>query len=187
MYPQYELFFNNVKTKPKSKLHFITVKDNTQATKWVTIGKVNDWVRRYADEYIITRGKVGGVHFHMICYCNKNTNFKSPKGIHMNIKQVGKIDRGIFTDEDKQDIREAKHFHKLKAERIQNRMRIPVECLYISSIIRLYFEKQNQRAKRLEARTKYEKEIKRVLEYLHKNLLENPVDEILKYISWMEK
>lgn len=187
MYPSYELFFNSVKKKPKSKLFFITVKDNTQSTKWITIGKVNDWVRRYADEYIIVRGKVGGIHFHLICYANKNINFKSPKGIHMNIKQVGKIDRDIPTDEDKQDILKAEYFGKLRAERIQTRMRIPVECLYISSIIREYFDKQKRREKRLEAKTNYEIQIKRVLDYLHKNLLENPPDEILKYISWIEK
>lgn len=186
--PSYISFYNYVRRQPKSKLFFITIKDNSQKTKWITIGKVNDWVRRYSDNYIICRGRLGGLHFHLICYANKSNSFKCPKGIHMNIQQVDKTKQIIpFTDEDKEDILKAKYYGEIRDFRVQTRLQIPIQCLYISSIIKAHFEKRKRRIKRLEARTKYELAIQRVIDYLHKNLLENPEDERLQYISWVER
>lgn len=185
--PYYEFFYEAVRKKPKSKLYFITIKDNTQSTKWITIGKVNDWVRRYADEYIITRGKVGGIHFHLICYANKNTNFKIPKGIHMTKSQVGKKSVEPPTPDEIQDCLKAKHIGKLRSENLQKRLKVPLVCLSISAQIQAYFTKQENRVKRRETKNNYEANIRRVLDYLHKNLLENPEDEQKKYLSWIEK
>jgi len=186
-YPYYEKFFESVRRKPKSKLFFITIKDNSQSTKWITIGKVNDWVRRYADEYIITRGKVRGLHFHLVCYANKNTNFKSPKGISFKISQVGKKSNEPPTPDEIQDILKGQHIQKERCKKLEKKLKVPMVCLSISSIIRAYFTKQENRVKRIETQNKQEEHIKRVLDYLHKNLLENPEEEILKYLSWVEK
>ncbi len=186
-YPYYEFFYEAVRRKPKSKLFFITIKDNTQSTKWITIGKVNDWVRKYADEYIITRGKVGGIHFHLICYANKNTNFKIPKGIHLKISPIGKKSFDCPTSDEIQDILKAKHFQNEQTKNTIKRLKVPLVSLSISAIIRAHFTKQENRVKRIETRNKQEENIQRVLNYLHKNLLENPPEEILKYLSWVEK
>lgn len=185
--PNYEKFFLSVRRKPKSKLFFITVKDNTQSTKWITIGKVNDWVRRYADEYIITRGKAGGLHFHLICYANKNTNFKSPKGIHMMILQVGKVHREPLQPDELESIDMAKFISRCKHEKIVKRLKIPIQCTLISAMIIDYYRRQNNRVKRVEAKNKYEHEIQKVLDYLQKNLEENPIEERLQYLSWVGK
>lgn len=186
-HPYYEYFYESVRRKPKTKLYFITIKDNTQSTKWITIGKVNDWVRRYADEFIITRGKVGGIHFHIICYANKNTNFKVPKGIHIRKSQVGKKSIEPPTPEEIQDVLKAEHLRKVRSKNLQKRLKVPLVCLSISSQIEAYFTKQKNRVKRIETKNLQEEHIKRVLDYLHKNLLENPPEEQLKYLSWIEK
>ena len=186
--PYYESLFESVRRKPKSKLYFITIKDNSQSTKWITIGKVNDWVRKYADEYIITRGKVGGLHFHLVCYANKNTNFKIPKGIHARISQVAKK-KSVEppSPEDIQDVLKAKHLKKKKKKKLCKKLKIPEVCQLISAMILSYFERLKNRTKRLEAKNYYEENIVRVLDYLQKNLLENSPTEQLQYLSWIDK
>lgn len=184
--PYYDHYFNNVKKLPKTPHLFITVKDNGQNSKWVTIGKVSDWIRKYASKYIITRGLSDGIHFHIIAYCDKGTP-KFVKGIHFRISQIGGKKTTNYDPEDMDGILRSKYLFDKKKHTVEERIKVPPECLKIASMITAHWLKLRNREVRETRQNAYSEHIKRVLNYLQKNLEENPREQQIQYLAWIQK
>lgn len=184
--PYYENYFDSVVKLPKKKHFFITIRDPTQNSKWCTIGKVNDWIRRYATNYIIVRGLKGGIHFHLIAYCDKGEP-RGVKGIrfHMDIL-ISKVDVKYCPDSIDGKLQSIYISEQRKITAIE-RMAIPIQCLEISDMIKSHWRRIQSREKRADVKDVYGKRLWRVLNYLQKNLEENRSIEQIQYLSWIQK
>lgn len=171
-----ELFISKINKFGLTKLYFITIKDNTQASKWTLIGKVNDWIRRYSTTYMIVRGMEGGKHFHLLAYIPERPTFRPAKGIHFHITTLGDA-RTPMTMEDVENIDKSKHFSAVRQLKQVKKLNIPIQCLIMASAITTYFKQLKDRAKRLEHKTKKQTEIQRVVDYLEQNYNENSKED----------
>lgn len=169
-----------------TKLYLITIKDNAQASRWVLIGKVNDWIKRYSNTYLIVRGMEGGIHFHLLAYIPERPTFRPAKGIHFHITTLGD-DRAPMTMEDIENIDKAQHFSAVRQLEQVKKLNIPIQCLIMASGIRTYFTKLKNRSKRLAVKTRKQREIQRVIDYLSKNHNENPEDIRDNYTTFIVK
>lgn len=175
---------------PRKRLLFITVKDNTQKSKWTSIGKINDWIRRYSTTYTIVRGTEGGSHFHMLAGIKPNSDLKCQKGIHFYIKNLLK-DNIPYTREDEQFRREAED-HKLRI--LDDRITLTQHQLTLDQQLQLsiicesvlkHFQKKRNKIKNADSKTKKQEDIQSVLNYLYKNLTEPRENDIENYIDYI--
>jgi len=166
----------------KTRVKFITIKDNSQKTKWCTIGKVNDWIRRYSTNYYIVRGLEGGIHFHLVALLHEKAVLKViAKGIHFHIQSLNRMETFPMDDVIIDDIRCGEHFRKMHVELAIRRNHIPPECVAIALAIRKYWKSKYAKAKRLEAKITKCLHVNRIFSYLEKNLMENPAEVIMEY------
>lgn len=178
-------------TYPLKRLFFVTIKDNSQKTKWINIGKVNDWIRRYSTCYHIVMGTHGGKHFHLIAGINKNTELKPQKGIHFCIKQLEQPKETYPVDhvEIAQSIAKVKYYRNQKYERLTLCVDVELQdiILKIATMIRKYWDKKKAKQQRVAAKSKKERAIHSVLDYLHKNLQEPRSDYPEMYNDYIER
>jgi len=168
----------------KSQVTFVTIKDNSQKSKWCTIGKVNDWIRRYSTNYYIVRGLEGGIHFHLVALLHKHAVLKvTAKGVHFNIQTLNKSHplRLIPSDNELDDIRKGKYYQELRHERIVINNDIPKPCLEIAKLVAKYWKSKYSKAERLEAKLTKHLHLDRIFSYLDKNLMENPTEVLKEY------
>lgn len=163
---------------PLSRIVFITIKDNSQ--KW-KIGKVNDWIRRYSNNYYIVRGVNGGVHFHLIAGIEKNKTIVPVKNIHFHIVNLQNKKIEIFPSaEDAEDVRKVKHHRRCLF--VYLCLELDDEQINIITKIKLMIEKHfrslNNKEKKVVVLDKKGKRIHNVLEYLQKNLDEPRLDDL---------
>lgn len=177
---------------PLKRLLFITVRDNTQKSKWIRIGKINDWIRRYSDCYYIVRGTEGGIHFHMLAGIRVGAILRFPKGIHFCVRLLGKKPQWD-PDLARMD-REARDFSTMIRE--ETFEALSEQCLEpwqqeslqeICNAIHAHFRRQRARTKRAVAKNRKEQEISRVLNYLQKNLDEPREDLVAEYTDYIYK
>ena len=174
---------------PLKRLMFITIKDNTQKSKWTSIGKVNDWIRRYSTTYYIVRGTQGGSHFHLLAGVKPNVTFRFQKGIHFYVKDLAS--KSVYSREDAEQARAGRDL----AEYIRDEKftycayDLEVEqqnCLkQLCAEIRLYFKRKRDKIKRVEYKDSKHKKIQCVLDYLQKNLDEEREDQIDQYKDYI--
>lgn len=168
----------------KSQVTFVTIKDNTQKSKWCTIGKVNDWIRKYSDNYYIVRGMEGGIHFHLVALLHKHAVLKvTAKGVHFHIQTLNKTNAMSIVPIYDEQMHYIDHIHreKLRRERIIINNRIPSVLIEISAAIIKYWKSKNSQSDRLQAKLTKCKHIDNIMQYLEKNLLENPNMVIREY------
>lgn len=186
---------SKLKQYPITRIAFITIKDNTQKTKWTTIGKINDWIRRYSSCYYIVRGTQGGIHFHLLAGIEKDRTPVPQKGIHFVIKYLHT--KPDFSPEDIQWARDEENvmYYNLldTIEEETSEFLLPGQQEEIArnivekriELMKLRAKDRAQRANE-ENRTKKDVNVDNVLYYLLKNLneeRENPVTEYVDYIS----
>lgn len=181
---------------PKSRLIFVTIKDNGQNGRWTKIGKVNDWIRRYSDLYIIVRGMTGGIHFHLLAGLKPNRHPRPAKGIHFHMKFVDQKEKVPF---DPLEYKEA--YERAWYVRHETFMQHPVVELMscearqitfqICEGIRTYWSLRAQRAvnnyKAREARSQKQQSILRLLVYCSENLAEPRSQPIREYVDYITK
>lgn len=173
------------KSYPRSRLFFITIKDNSNnsQSKWKSIGKINDWIRKYSTTYLIVKGTNGGPHFHLLAGTKlSEPNFRCQKGIHFHIKNLSLTKPSSYSFEDAFESFQSKKFSESIQDSIADRHQRALtqdqrHCLLlICYAIRDRFHKQKRRIRDKAARVlsldKKTKSIISVLDYLHQNLLE---------------
>lgn len=181
---------NSFMKYPLKRLFFITIKDNSKKTKWMKIGKVNDWIRRYSTTYYIVRGTEGGTHFHLLAGIKPNHQPKPQKGIHFHFKSLGtKTEFDPVIDQMNREGRD-QHIAEVEDnfEHLTQAVLTPVQQTQMQAIcaaIHAYFKKVKQRSKRHANKTKKENTIISVLSYLDKNLNEPREDECMQYVDYI--
>lgn len=179
---------------PLKSLFFITIKDNTQKSRWVKIGKISDWIRRYSDDFVIVRGMEGGIHFHLLAGIRKNANIRYQKGIHFlskdmtnNTCSTNSYDASVaydnFQGRCKYDaIRESKLMNKTceVLEPYQQEL-----LLTICSSIREYHNRIKKKKAASIAKNKKHKDILNIIDYLYKNLNETRENAITQYVDYI--
>lgn len=166
----------------KTHVKFITIKDNSQKTKWCTIGKVNDWIRRYSTNYYIVRGLEGGIHFHLVALLHKHAVLKvTAKGIHFHIQSLNRMETFPMEDVILDQIRLDCHLRDMYREKAIVMLSIPPPCVEISLAIQKYWKSKHAKAKRLQAKLTKCLHVNRIFSYLEKNLMENPPAIIMEY------
>jgi len=168
-------FINSLVGQAKKNVLFITVRCPTQKSKWMTIGKVSDWARRYSKSYWIVKGGTGGTHFHlMLLLSPKAPQIRYPKGIHFRVSPIGIKTKVIpyvsplpseVSDRLDSEAR-AEHLHKSLIAYYN----VPSVCLQVASCIATHFRLKNNREKRHTAVSERLTELFRVRDYMYKNL-----------------
>lgn len=176
---------------PCSRLCFFTVKDNTHSTKWDKIGKVNDWIRRYSDCYIVVKGTNGGTHFHGLAGIKPNHTPRYQKGIHMHLQYVNQKKEEIPPDflelAKSADMRTyiiSNNFEE------QSRNLFPEQQDILRAIckgINKYWSAKRTREKTTVRKTKKENSILRIINYLDVNLQEPRDNDISKYTDYVSR
>lgn len=190
MLPDTTLLEKKLEKFPFSRLLFITIRDPKQSGRWMTVGRVHDWAKRYSSTYYIVKSPMNGTHFHLIMGVDKGKTPRPSKGIHFDIKQLGKTGSIKLPDATEQeDMRKAKHFADQKRLRFNLKHSVPPQCTHIANIIKKYWIQQKQKAKRATAKCKKQYEITKVIDYLEKNLLENTFeyDDPDPYVHYIMK
>lgn len=168
-----ETFVRKIKKFPLSRIYFITIRDPKQTPLWCKLGKINDWVRRYSNNYFIVKGTHGGTHFHIIAGVIPNKIPKPVKGIHFHIQDLTSKKELYPRDEAveesiRQDTDTAIYLTHMNALLLQ----VPDECRKISAMVKSYFKKKKAREARTRALTKKERDIENLINYQFKNLEE---------------
>lgn len=177
----------------RKNLFFITVKDNTQLTKYTKIGKINDWIRKKSDKYCIVRGMEGGIHFHILAVIPDNTTLKYVKGIHFHATDLTNARLPMYDPGTAYDDFQTAHlsdiFRENKRKYIQqdlteSQMNL---LLIICNGIKKRILRLANKLKRSVAKTKKEKDLQRILNYMHKNLLEPRPQPLTRYVDYIIK
>lgn len=178
---------------PLSRLAFITIKDNSQSTRWTQIGKVNDWIRRYSDAYAIVMGTVGGQHFHILAGINKKQKLTTRKGVHFDIQYLSKKKEDFPPDyrEIAHNILDQIHVRRDMLEELFDIDDVPPYqqdiILCITALIKSYYVKKANKQSRDIRQTKKGENIDNILNYLQKNLDEYREDSIRQYTDYITK
>lgn len=186
-------FFTKLNSFPLKRLYFITVKDNTKNTKWMLIGKVNDWIKRYSKNYFIVRGTCGGDHYHLIAGLEPDKTPIPQKGIHFNIQDLTTKQEIPYTAEDYTEMREAKdkkeYYMSEKFDRLTLLLNYSEKKIItdITTMINKYWMLKNSREKRSKAKTKKESKVLRIVNYLFKNLNEPREHMVRQYTDYIIK
>lgn len=189
-YPLYEneldQFKKAIKRAPRKGLHFITVKDNAQKTKWTKIGKVNDWLRKVSECYFVVKGTAGGPHFHALMSLKKGKVIRYQKGIHMHVRPI--VERNVFapTREEAKEMKDNKEYAEYIRE-MKTELYSKPECAKIAAMIRKYWTRNISRGKRAARKLKNEDEISRIIRYMEKNLSEPRPHTLRRYHDWLTK
>lgn len=164
-----------VKTSLKNVL-FITIRDPKQGTKWCKLGKINDWIRRYSNNYYIVRGTAGGSHFHLLAIIKKDARKVKPqKGIHFHIQSMQR-EVFEFNLEDCTERRisaekvvyfKEQTFDMLTLDMEPDSQRIITS---IAAMIKSYWQRKQRKDKRLTRKDKQSLNYLRILVYMRKNL-----------------
>lgn len=172
---------------PLSRLMFITIRDPTQKSKWCEISKVRSWIRRYSTDYVIVRGLVGGIHYHILAGILPNKTVKCQKGIHFNIKSLSDPKSTTVcypTPEDVQDRLKVLYYRNQKYEDLTIDIDIECQCIIsqINAMIKKYWKSRKAKASKRKCLTKKSENINNVIAYLQKNLDENVEPEL--YVNY---
>lgn len=174
--------------KARKRIYFITIKDNSKNnTKWKSIGKINDWIRKYSPLYYVVRGTQGGSHFHLLAVIEDIKKVRYQKGIHFDVKSLTKEQVGIDFRELAEGKAKSEHYIE------QNYIKITIELSsekekHISTIcemIKRYFRLKKEKANRLKNKSKKQCEIDRIISYMMKNLQEPREGNIREYTDWI--
>lgn len=178
-----------LKKFPLGRIVFITIRCPQQVGPWTKIGKVNDWIRRYSSCYFIVKGVESGTHFHLIAGLKPDHSAIKPvKGIHFHIKDLKKDNPCTVTDPIiLDDIRESKYHAQFREQSTILRLKIPHECLAISTMIKKHFALGASRLKRSADRDRKSNAIRSIVLYLLKNLNEPRPDEISVFSDYILK
>lgn len=172
-------FIAKLLTTPLSRVLFVTIRDPNQASgKWLKLGKINDWIRRYADNYYIVRGTASGSHFHLLAIIKKDARkIKPQKGIHFHI--VSMLKNVVEYDfEDETERRESKekaiYFTRQTFDMLTLDITPEAQDIIISivTIIKGYWRKKTAKAKRVLSKDKRTANYQRLLAYMDLNLNE---------------
>lgn len=150
---------------------FITIKDNTQQTRWTRIGKVNDWIRKFSTCYYIVRGTKGGDHFHCYASIDKGKQLRYQKGIHMDVRPLSKKQEMPMTKDELIELADNKALSEHIQAKIVARIGKP-ECCAVAALVRAYWDRKRARGKRLARKLTHEANHDRVVAYMAKNLCE---------------
>lgn len=186
-------FVKQLKKFPQKRLIFVTIKDNSQKTKWIKIGKVNDWIRRYSKTYFIVKGTNGGIHFHLIAGIESNKTVKPQKGIHFHIRNIG-IVKSLLTGEEIVELstsaRQSAYYKSEKFEELTSDVDIECQCIIsqITAMIKSHWHKVSLRSKTKLRKLKVSDNVDRAINYLLKNLEEpREDDDLTKYCDYIER
>lgn len=182
---------------PYKKLIFFTIKYNGSdcTSRWLKIGKINDWCRRYSSHYFIVRGMTSGVHFHGLLLLDANLtieNLRPQKGIHFCYSTLGDKRDPITTDE-LEWMREGKEFAEYIHEGISDKILFDLhveqreQLESICASIKRYWINIRNKVKTKERKQRKRKHIDNVHRYLLKNLHEEREDELREFKDWIYK
>lgn len=177
-------FIDAIKDKPKTKIYFITIKDNSQGPKWTRLGKAIDWIRRKTSLYYIVRGMEGGIHFHILAYVPSG-NFTIPRGIHLNIRPLDKTTK--LTMSDIEDIDKAEYYRSKQKDRMVLKYRIPIECTTCANMIARYWRLKKAKEDRSSKKQRKNDNIGRIIDYMDRNHRENAPDDVAEYTTYSVK
>lgn len=179
-----------------SNLYFITIKDNSQSSRWTKIGKVSDWLRRSCKNFIIVKGTQGGIHFHALCSKLPDKQFRTQKGIHFHIKHLDAVHDGIVGGDESylersERIDMARYYRdntfEYVASDLDSQSQGIVKC--IANMIREYWARQRRnesnRVRRRLKKTKVMFVVDACINYLQKNLNEPRGDDVRKYTDYI--
>ena len=180
-------FVRKLKTFPLGRILFITVRDPKQSPLWCKLGKVNDWVRRYSNNYFIVKGTHGGIHFHIIAGLIPNRVPKPVKGIHFHIQDLtSKKEKYPRDDAVEESRRYDNHIAECIVKSMIIRLGVPPQCQELSAMVKSFFRKKKNRETRTRALTRKEQDIENLINYQAKNL-EEPRDTLgrEKYLDYL--
>lgn len=177
-------------------LYFITIKDNSQSTRWTQLGKVRDWLHRSCKSYIIVKGTNGGIHFHALCSKIPDKKFRFQKGIHFHVKSLADIETSISTGNehylDRQlRIDNAAYIKHDTFDYISNELeQQSKDIIYsITQMIQKYWLRKRtneaSRQRRIKKKTKVMFVVDCCVRYLQKNLDEPREHALRKYSDYM--
>jgi len=173
---------------PKKRTLFITVRCPTQKSVWTKIGKINDWIRKYSSNYWIVRGMAGGIHFHLMALVRPDAQIRYPKGIHFRVSPIG-IKDSTWSAPEQYEIDlmlDARAYYKGLKDYILRTYKVPEECIMISRMITNYWRLRRNRDKRKKAVECKDSDLRRVSEYMYKNLAEpRGTDERIVYLDYI--
>lgn len=162
---------------PSSRLLFITIRP-TAAGKWNELSKIRSWVRRYSKIFIIVSSPVGGKHFHLIAGIEPNKTVRPQKGVHFNIQNINKKSKPLFhpSAEDVQDRLKAAYYRNEKYEELSYDLDLEAQCIIsqINAMVSTYWKKKKSSSRRKCRVNEMTAAVDRVVNYLQKNLEENP-------------
>lgn len=182
--------FNNYKLR---RLVFFTVKDNSHSTRWDSIGKISDWVRRVSHHYMIVKGTQGGTHFHGLVGLSSDKTLSYQKGIHINVQYVNSVpkpDVPVDFVELKQGIDKQLYIIDTIFEDQTAALLDPFQQDKLRSIclaIKKYWLKIANKEKRQIKKSKKYYSIINIIKYLATNLKEKREEEIEEYVDYIFK
>ncbi len=187
-------FVKALRKPARKNVMFITIRDPKQNSKWITMGKIQDWIRKYSTHFYIVRGTHKGIHFHLMAIINKKKEVKYQKGIHFHTYTMEK-DVQTVTFSDYEEVRESKdkavYYRSLLYESISIDITLEKQQ-HIASICKIisdYWRRKNDRLKRCSILSSKDKTTNRILDYMRKNLEEPRTDELPRrmYIDFLYK
>lgn len=153
---------------PYKNLKFITIRDPKQ-DKWTKMDKPRKFLQRYSEKFLIVQSPKGGIHFHALAVLHKPIKFQ--KGINIRCDDVGGKRNINIPEYDpytptSDDIRSAKS------------LRIKPDYAWIITgqlchMIKKHFSRIKASAQASASKTKKEKCLMRILNYIEKNYYEN--------------
>lgn len=185
--PMLHLLLKKLNRVSPAKLNFITVRDNTSNGKWTKIGKVNDWIRRFSDNYYIVRGTKGGSHYHAICEMKKGKSIRYQKGIHINVRPVTDAKPMNWTRPTLCEVMETQHGRDMRDHILEtNVMKYSTPISHvIAQMIQKYWKKKRNRAKREKKKLILTESLRNIIKYMDKNLLEPRPEELREYYDYI--
>lgn len=179
-----------------NSLYFITIKDNSQSSRWTKIGKISDWLRRSCSNFIVVKGTQGGIHFHALCSKSPDKTFRMQKGIHFHVKHLDTLRSSVVgVDESylerSERIDMAKYIRNSTFEYVASELDPDSQCIIrsIANMIREYWDRkhrnQSSRIRRQKKKTKTMFVVDNCISYLQKNLDEPRDDTIRKYSDYV--
>lgn len=154
-----------------------------------TLSVVVRHLRRCSSQFLIVRGRVGGVHYHALAYIPDMSLYKSMTKCHITVLPIV-TSRDTTYGPTLSELQETEvGVEQFKLARINKMCRIiPSHILPITSLLCFavseYFRKKEQRVAAKARRTKVERRLTSILDYLRKNYHENPSGERYEYEAW---
>jgi len=162
-----------LKSVPYRRMRFITVKDNRRnhVKQMLKIGQCYDYLKRFSEKIWLVKSPKSGIHFHALIVLKEGrVKISYKKGIHTNVQEVGPSKLPFDPEFLAGRLDDAQEIYQETLDRTNNKkLAIEMGTLKLAPP-----SKEYQKLMRKLRKNKRNKHISDIVNYLNKNLQENP-------------